>query len=190
MLTFAYFGADAFVTLAIVTVRHHSLAEASIAVTGSTLGWTAGAGSRPVSTSGGRGGLVRLGLSWSWLGGCGMLAVLRPGRAGGGGLCGLVDRRIGHGAGLRADQPDDAARGARRPGGMGVGVPQSLRCARFRPRRRPGRSGHRHGRRRGWALSTGVAVAFALPAAVAVAALAVSGRLPLRASAAPTRPVP
>ena len=33
---------------------------------------------------------------------------------------------------------------------------------------------------RGWALSTGVAVAFALPAAVAVVGLVLSGRLPLR----------
>jgi hypothetical protein len=34
----------------------------------------------------------------------------------------------------------------------------------------------------GWALSTGVAAAFALPAVVAVAALVVSGRLPIRAA--------
>jgi MFS family permease len=43
LLTFAFFGADAYVTLTITTIRHHSPAVASLAVTGSTLAWTAGA---------------------------------------------------------------------------------------------------------------------------------------------------
>jgi len=43
LLTFAFFGADAYVTLTITTVRHHTPAFASVAVTGSTLAWTAGA---------------------------------------------------------------------------------------------------------------------------------------------------
>jgi MFS family permease len=43
LLTFAFFGADAYVTLTIATVRHHTPALASIAVTGATLSWTAGA---------------------------------------------------------------------------------------------------------------------------------------------------
>ena len=43
LLTFAFFGADAYVTLTITTVRHHSPALAGVVVTGSTLGWTAGA---------------------------------------------------------------------------------------------------------------------------------------------------
>src|SRR5262252_10872832 len=43
LLTFAFFGADAFVTLAITTVLHHSTTTASIIITGSTLAWTAGA---------------------------------------------------------------------------------------------------------------------------------------------------
>jgi MFS family permease len=43
LLTFTFFGADAYVTLAITTLRHHSPAVAGIAVTGSTLAWTAGA---------------------------------------------------------------------------------------------------------------------------------------------------
>jgi MFS family permease len=43
LLTFAFFGADAFVTLAITTVLHHSTATASVVITGSTLAWTAGA---------------------------------------------------------------------------------------------------------------------------------------------------
>jgi MFS family permease len=43
LLTFTFFGADAYVTLTITTVRHHSPAVAGIAVTASTLAWTAGA---------------------------------------------------------------------------------------------------------------------------------------------------
>jgi MFS family permease len=43
LLTFTFFGADAYVTLTITTVRHHSPAFAGVAVTGATLAWTAGA---------------------------------------------------------------------------------------------------------------------------------------------------
>lgn len=43
LLTFTFFGADAYVTLTITTVRHHSPVLAGAAVTGSTLAWTAGA---------------------------------------------------------------------------------------------------------------------------------------------------
>jgi MFS family permease len=43
LLTFTFFGADAFVTLTITILRHHSPVVAGVAVTGSTLAWTAGA---------------------------------------------------------------------------------------------------------------------------------------------------
>ena len=43
LLTFTFFGADAYVTLTITTVRGHSPALAGVAVTGATLAWTAGA---------------------------------------------------------------------------------------------------------------------------------------------------
>ena len=43
LLTFTFFGADAYVTLTITTVRHHSPVFAGVAVTGATLAWTAGA---------------------------------------------------------------------------------------------------------------------------------------------------
>ena len=43
LLTFTFFGADAYVTLTISTIRHHSPALAGVAVTGATLAWTAGA---------------------------------------------------------------------------------------------------------------------------------------------------
>src|ERR1700761_3471696 len=43
LLTFAFFGADAYVTLTITAVRHRTPFVASLAVTGATLAWTAGA---------------------------------------------------------------------------------------------------------------------------------------------------
>ena len=43
LLTFAFFGADAYVTLLDRGVRHRSPVVAGIAVTGATLAWTAGA---------------------------------------------------------------------------------------------------------------------------------------------------
>jgi MFS family permease len=43
LLTFTFFGADAYVTLTITTVRHQTPALAGVAVTGATLAWTAGA---------------------------------------------------------------------------------------------------------------------------------------------------
>jgi len=43
LLTFTFFGADAFVTLTITIVRHYSPVVAGLAVTGPTLTWTAGA---------------------------------------------------------------------------------------------------------------------------------------------------
>jgi MFS family permease len=43
LLTFAFFGADTYVPLAITAVRHQSTAVASVAVTAATLSWTAAA---------------------------------------------------------------------------------------------------------------------------------------------------
>jgi len=42
LLTFAFFGGDAYVTLSVTTVRHHSTFLAGAVVTASTLSWTAG----------------------------------------------------------------------------------------------------------------------------------------------------
>ncbi len=43
LLTFAFFGTDAYVTLAVTAVKHRTPVVASLAVTGATLSWTAGA---------------------------------------------------------------------------------------------------------------------------------------------------
>jgi MFS family permease len=80
VLTFAFFGADAYVTLAITAVRHRSPVVAGIAITGATLGWTAGAWvqARLGDRWEGR-RLVRTGLVIVLAGIGGMVLVLWPG---------------------------------------------------------------------------------------------------------------
>jgi MFS family permease len=79
LLTFAFFGADAYVTLTITTLRHRSLVLAGLAVTGATLAWTAGAWvqARLSDTWEGR-RLVRTGLVLVLAGIAGMILVLQP----------------------------------------------------------------------------------------------------------------
>jgi MFS family permease len=79
LLTFAFFGADAYVPLTITAVRHRSPVVASIAVTGATLAWTAGAWvqARLSETWEGR-RLVRCGLVIILVGIAGMVLVLQP----------------------------------------------------------------------------------------------------------------
>ena len=80
LLTFAFFGADAYVTLSITTVRHHSTLVAGAVVTASTLAWTAGAWVQAhlnARLEGRR--LVRSGLVAILVGIGGMEAYLRPG---------------------------------------------------------------------------------------------------------------
>jgi MFS family permease len=79
LLTFTFFGADAYVTLALTTVRHRTPVVAGIAVTGATVAWTAGAWvqARLSETWEGR-RLVRTGLVVILVGIAGMALVLQP----------------------------------------------------------------------------------------------------------------
>jgi MFS family permease len=80
LLTFTFFGADAYVTLTITTVKHHTPALAGVAVTGATLAWTAGAWLQ--SRLNGRWQprrLVRTGLAIVVIGLAAMALVLLPG---------------------------------------------------------------------------------------------------------------
>ncbi len=79
LLTFTFFGADAYVTLAVTAVRHHTPVYAGIAVTGATLSWTAGAWvqARFSNTWEGR-RLIRAGLVITLAGIAGMFAALQP----------------------------------------------------------------------------------------------------------------
>jgi MFS family permease len=80
LLTFAFFGSDAYVTLAVTALRHRSPVVAGVAVTGATLAWTAGAWvqARLTETWEGR-RFVRTGLVIILAGIAGMILMLQPG---------------------------------------------------------------------------------------------------------------
>jgi MFS family permease len=80
LLTFTFFGADAYVTLAVTAVRHRTPVVASIAVTGATVAWTAGAWIQARLSESWEGRrLVRSGLAVVLVGIAGMVLVLLPG---------------------------------------------------------------------------------------------------------------
>jgi MFS family permease len=179
LLTFGFFGADAYVTLTITVLRHHSTVLAGAAVTGSTLAWTVGAWTQAqLSTSWPGRRLVRIGLVIILAGIGGMMTVLQPAVPI---LAGLLAWTL---AGL----------------GMGIGyAPTTLMMLREAP---PGREGWASASLNladvlgtatgigvggaavaaaaslGAGLRTGVAVAFVFSALAALAALALAGRLP------------
>ena len=123
LLTFAFFGADAYVTLTITTVRHHGTLMAGAVVTASTLAWTAGSWLQ-----------AQLNLQWEGCPSGARRAAADPGRDSGhglatpsrrarvGGLRGVVGRRVRHGPGyaplslmmLRAPRRPDGRDGPRR----------------------------------------------------------------------------
>ncbi|HEY2551792.1 MAG TPA: MFS transporter [Streptosporangiaceae bacterium] len=188
LLTFAFFGADAYVTLSITTVRHHGTLLAGLAVTGSTLTWTAGAWiqARLAARWPGR-RLIRLGLIGILAGMAGMTLVLHP------------------------QVPATAAIAAWSVAGLGMGMayaPTTLLTLREAP---PGREGWASaslnvadvlGSALGigfggaavaaapsGSLADGVTIAFGIAAAGAFAALAVTRRLPAGPTALPAEPV-
>jgi MFS family permease len=80
LLTFAFFGADAYVTLTITTVRHHGIGMAGAVVTASTLAWTAGSWVQARLNEKWEGArLVRTGLVLILVGTAGMAWQLQPG---------------------------------------------------------------------------------------------------------------
>ena len=186
LLTFAFFGADAYVTLSITTVRHQSTLLAGAAVTGSTVAWTAGAWIQARLSEKWEGRrLVRVGLVIILAGIAGMVLVLGPAI------------------------PVAVALAAWTVAGLGMGLayaPIALMMLREAPRGREGWAsaslsladvlGTAMGVGVGGAavaavagsqqaLSAGVTIAFAAAAAAAIVALAVSGRLPTGLAAAP-----
>ena len=179
LLTFAFFGADAYVTLTITVLRHHSPVLAGAVVTGSTLAWTIGA-------------WIQAQLSASWPGRrlvrTGLVIIL----AGIGGMTTVLDPAVPVLAGLAAWSLAGL--------GMGVGyAPTTLMMLREAP---PGREGWASASLNladvlgtatgigvggaavaaaaslGPGLRAGVATAFVISALAALAALALAARLP------------
>jgi MFS family permease len=177
LLTFTFFGADAYVTLSITEIRHRSPVVAGIAVTGATLTWTAGAWLQArLNERWEARRLVRIGLVIVLAGIAGMMLVLQP--------------RVPVAAGLAAWTI----------AGLGMGLayaPLSLLMLREAP---PGREGWASASLNltdvlgtaigvgvggaavaaatGPSLHLGVMAAFTIAAAVGVAALVLTGRLP------------
>ena len=184
LLTFTFFGADAYVTLAVTAVRHRSPVVAGLAVTGATVAWTAGAWvqARLNSVWEGR-RLVRTGLVIILAGIAGMVLVLQP----------AVPVAVGLAAWTVA--------------GLGMGLAYAPLSLMMLQRARPGQEGQTSASLNladvlgtaigigaggaavaaaaGGDLSLGLTAAFAIAAAVGLVALAVTSRLPASTSPAP-----
>jgi MFS family permease len=187
LLTFAFFGADAYVTLSITAVRHRSPVVAGIAVTGATLGWTAGAWvqARLSDTWEGR-RLVRAGLVLVLAGIAGMTLVLQPAVPVTEGLVAWTVAGMGMGLAyaptslmmLRAAAPGregwaSASLNLADVLGTAVGI---------------GVGGAAVAAAAGSSLDPGITAAFGAAAAVAVAALALTRRLPAGTTSSPPPP--
>jgi MFS family permease len=182
LLTFAFFGADAYVTLAFTTVLHHSTTLTGVFITLPTLTWTAGSWVQArLSHSREQRAFIRVGTVLLLAAIAGMAIALRPG------------------------VPVSVAFISWSVAGLGVGLayaPTSLLMLREATEERTGwasaslnlsdvlgtalGTGLGGGMlvlaaNQGWSLSTGVTLAFALAASGGVIGLATSGRLPLQA---------
>jgi MFS family permease len=181
LLTFAFFGADAYVTLAMTTALHHSTRTASVLITFPTLTWTLGSWLQArLSRSHESRALVRAGLALLLAGIAGMAIALRPGVplavpfiawSAAGLAMGLAyaptsllmlqeassDRTGWASASLNLSDVLGTALGT------GLGGAALVLAA-----------------NQGWSISTGITTAFALAALGGIAGLAVSGRLPLQ----------
>jgi len=184
LLTFTFFGADAYVTLTITAVRHRSPVVAGIAVTGATLAWTAGAWIQARLSESWEGRrLVRLGLVIVLAGIAGMALVLQPAVPVAVGLAAWTVAGLGMGLGyapislmmLRMAAPGREGRASASLNladvlgtaiGIGVGGAAVAVAA-------------------GGELRLGIAAAFAVTAAMGVVALVLTRRLPPGTTASP-----
>ena len=183
LLTFAFFGADGYVTLAITAIRHDSSLVAGFAVTGATVAWTGGAWIQARLSERWEGRrLIRTGLVIILLGVAGMMLTLQPGVPVATGIAAWTVAGLGMGMAcspilLLMLRQAPAGREGRESASLnladalgtatGLGVGGAAVAA--------------------WAstdLRRGVATAFAISAAVAVLALAITRRLPAGTTAA------
>jgi MFS family permease len=192
LLTFTFFGADAYVTLAVTVIRHHSPVFAGLAVTGSTLAWTAGAWvqARLSDTWEGR-RLIRIGLVICLAGIGGMIAALQPAVPAWSALAAWTV--AGFGMGL-AYAPISLMMLRKAPPGQEGRVSASLNLADVLGTALGiGIGGAAVAASAGSDLRLGVTVAFAITALAGVALLVVTRRLPAGTGAPPpaaTEPVP
>ena len=184
LLTFTFFGADAYVTLAVTAVRHRSPVVAGLAVTGATVAWTAGAWvqARLNNVWEGR-RLVRTGLVIILAGIAGMVVVLQPAVPVAVGLAAWTVAGLGMGlayAPLSLMMLQKALPGQEGQASASLNLADVLGTAIG-----IGVGGAAVAAAAGGDLRLGIAAAFAVAAAVGLVALALTGRLPASTGSAP-----
>jgi hypothetical protein len=184
LLTFAFFGADAYVTLAVTGVRHHSPVVAGLAVTGSTVAWTAGAWiqARLSGVWEGR-RMVRIGLVIILAGIAGMVLVLLPAVPVAEGLAAWTVAGLGMGLAyspLSLMMLQKALPGQEGQASASLNLADVLGTAIG-----IGAGGAAVAAAADSDLRVGIAAAFAVAAAAGLVALAFTGRLPAGTSSAP-----
>ena len=187
LLTFTFFGADAYVTLTVTAVRHRTPVVAGIAVTGATVAWTAGAWiqARLSGTWEGR-RLVRSGLVIVLAGIAGMVLVLLPGVPVAEGLAAWTVAGLGMGL---AYAPISLMMLQKAPPGQEGRASASLNLADVLGTAIGiGVGGAAVAATAGHDLRLGIIVAFGAAAAVGLVALAVTRRLPSGPSSASPPP--
>ena len=190
LLTFTFFGADAYVTLAVTAVRHRTPVVAGLAVTGATVAWTAGAWAQARLNNVWEGRrLVRTGLVIILAGIAGMVLVLQPAVPVAVGLAAWTVAGLGMGL---AYAPLSLMMLQRAPPGQEGQASASLNLADVLGTAIGiGAGGVAVAAAAGGDLRLGITAAFAVAAAVGLVALAFTGRLPASASAPPvTEQVP
>jgi MFS family permease len=184
LLTFTFFGADAYVTLAITSVRHRSPVVAGLAVTGATLAWTAGAWAQARLSDSWEGRrLVRTGLVIILVGIAGMVLVLQPTVPVAVGLAAWTVSGLGMGlayAPLSLMMLQKAAPGQEGRTSASLNLADVLGTAIG-----IGVGGAAVAAAAGGNLRLGIAAAFAASAAVGLLALALTRRLPAGTTSAP-----
>jgi MFS family permease len=177
LLTFTFFGADAYVTLAVTAVRHRTPVVASLAVTGATVSWTVGAWVQARLSESWEGRrLVRCGLVIVLAGIAGMILVLWPAVPVAEGLAAWTVAGLGMGL---AYAPISLMMLQKAPPGQEGQVSASLNLADVLGTAIGiGVGGAAVAAAAGRDLRLGIAVAFGIAAAVGLVALAVTRRLP------------
>ena len=185
LLTFTFFGADAYVTLAVTALRHRTPVVAGIAVTGATVSWTVGAWvqARLSDTWEGR-RLVRAGLAVVLAGIAGMIVlVLEPSVPVAEGIAAWTVAGLGMGlayAPLSLMMLQKAAPGQEGQASASLNLADVLGTATG-----IGVGGVAVAAAAGGNLRFGVLAAFAVPAVVGLLALMFTRRLPAGTSAQP-----
>jgi MFS family permease len=188
LLTFTFFGADAYVTLTMTVLRHRTPVVASIAVTGATVAWTVGAWvqARLSDTWTGR-RLVRTGLVIVLAGIAGMVLVLQPAVPVAEGLAAWTVAGLGMGL---AYAPISLMMLRNAPPGQEGRVSASLNLADVLGTAIGiGVGGAAVAATASHDLRLGLTVAFAAAVTVGLTALAVTRRLPSGPTSAPPPPV-